>query len=248
MEPSGFQQPGVESAFEPTQWTVVLRAARRSPDATEAFGRLAVAYWRPLFNYVRRRGYQPADAEDLTQSFFEYLLHQQPLESVDPAKGRFRAFLLALLRHFLANKWDHENAQKRGGGREFVSWDALDPDEEFLASSLTANAEGAFDRDWAQALVKRVLTELRTEYTVAGRGDMFNGLQSHLLPDARGVTYASTAADMGVSEEAARMAAMRLRRRFHRLLRAAISETVTNPEDVDEELRYLSQLWISPAN
>jgi DNA-directed RNA polymerase specialized sigma24 family protein len=121
-DPTSSQGAG---GFERTIWTDVLKVARQSTDATQAFDRLAKAYWSPLYKFVRRRGYQSADAEDLVQSFFKFLIQKKPLESVDPAKGRFRTFLLCVLRNFLANARDSGQAQKRGGGQIHVSLDVL---------------------------------------------------------------------------------------------------------------------------
>jgi RNA polymerase sigma-70 factor (ECF subfamily) len=230
-------------AFERTQWSDVLKAAGRSPDATQAFDRLAKAYWRPLYEYVCRRGHQPGDAEDLVQSFFEFLIEKKPLESVDPAKGRFRAFLLGVLRNFLANKYVSQQAQKRGGGQVPVPLHDLSPEMQAAAGvAIDCSPDEVFDADWAEALVSHALAQLKVEYETAGRARVFEKLNPYLSPIDCQASHAALAQELGMSEEAVRMAVSRLRRRFRALLRSRIAETVSSQEDVAEEYRYLSQV------
>jgi RNA polymerase sigma factor (sigma-70 family) len=235
----------VAGAFERTQWSDVLKAARQSEDATQAFDRLAKAYWRPLYEFVRRRGNQPGDAEDLVQSFFEFLIEKKPLESVNPAKGRFRQFLLGVLRNFLANKYLSQQAQKRGGGRAPVPLDDLPPNMEAAAGvAIDCTPDEVFDADWAEALVGHALAQLKVEYETAGRVRIFERLNPYLSPLGCQSSYTEAAQDLGMNEDAVKMAVSRLRRRFRAFLRSRIAETVSNQEDVAEEYHYLSQVLI----
>jgi RNA polymerase sigma factor (sigma-70 family) len=231
--------------FERTQWSDVLKAARQSEDATQAFERLAKAYWRPLYKFVCRRGHQPADAEDLVQGFFEFLIEKKPLESVDPARGRFRAFLLGVLRNFLANKHISQQAQKRGGGRVPVPLHDLPPDQQAASGVvIDCSPDEVFDADWAEALVGHALAQLKAEYDTAGRARVFERLNPYLSPLGCQSSYAAVTQDLGMSEEAVKMAVSRLRRRFRALLRSRIADTVSSQEDGAEEYRYLSQVLI----
>jgi RNA polymerase sigma factor (sigma-70 family) len=229
--------------FVRTQWSDVLKAASDSQDATQAFERLAKAYWHPLYAFVRRRGYQPADADDLVQGFFEFLIAKKPLESVDPAKGRFRAFLRTVLCNFLANQQASQKAQKRGGGRLPVPLDDLPPNAQADAGlAVDCSPDEVFDADWAETLVGHAVSQLKAEYETAGRASVFEKLNPFLSPLGGQASYATVARDLDMSEDAVRMAVNRLRRRFRELLRARIAETVSSQEDLTEEYRYLSQV------
>lgn len=229
--------------FERTVWTDVLKAAGDSQDATQAFDRLAKAYWRPVYDFVLHRVRQTADAEDITQSFFEFLIVKKPLRLIDPAKGRFRAFLLGVLRNFLSNWRASQNAQKRGGGQASVSLDDLPPNAEADAGiTINCSPDEAFDADWAGTLLRRATTQLKAEYETAGRASWFEKLKSHLSLHDGAIPYAVIGRDLGMTEDAVKMAVHRLRRRFRKILLARIAETVSNPEDVMDEYRYLVRI------
>jgi len=189
---------------------------------------------------VRRRGFSPADAEDITQDFFADLLERDALRQVDRHKGRFRAFLLSSLKNFLANEWDRRRALKRGGGYTFVSLDEPHVETSYVEMGGShLEPERMFDRAWALRFLNRALTELRNEYSAEGRPQLFEILAPILSVDGNDAPFVDLARRLSLSEEATRMAAMRMRKRFRKILRADILKTVANPSEADDELRYL---------
>jgi RNA polymerase sigma-70 factor (ECF subfamily) len=242
--PAPAQGPGTVARFATTQWTVVLSASRDRSDTTharQALEELCRTYWRPIYAFVRRLGHPPHDSQDLTQEFFARLLATDSLDRVSPAKGRFRTFLLAALKHFLANEWDKLRTQKRGGRLTFVPIDAPDteagtpPDP----ASPGPGPDQAFDRQWALALLERVLARLQEEHQAAGRRALFESLKDTLTRDRQGLPYATVASQLGMTEGAVKVAVHRLRLRYRELLRLEIAATVENPGDVETELREL---------
>lgn len=238
--PSSSSSPP-QTAFHATRWSVVLAARGGSPSAARrALGELIQAYWYPLYAFVRRRGQSAAEAEDLTQEFFTRLLERHDLASVDPAKGRFRSFLLASLKHFLANEWDRRHALKRGGRRQALSLDTLDAETRYgleLADELTP--EKLFERKWALTVLDQVLVRLKGEYAAAGKAALFDALKGFLTGLASEASQAQIAVNLGLTPNAVRVAVHRLRKRYRHLLREEISQTVATPADVDEEIRFL---------
>jgi len=228
-------------SFTPTHWSVVVAAGRNdTARARDALARLCQTYWHPLYAYVRRVGNSPHDAQDLTQEFFARLLGKNYLADVDRAKGRFRSFLLASLKHFLANEWDKSQAQKRGGGQILIPIDAAAFETTCgfqPADSLTA--EKIFDRRWALTLLDQVLRRLRAEHVRDGREKLFEQLKPTLTEASRTVAYAEIAARLDTTEGAVKVAVHRLRQRYRELLRAEIAETVATPGEVEEEIRNL---------
>ena len=224
--------------FPTTLWTVVLHAGRDEPaQAQAALAQLCQAYWYPLYSFVRRRGYSPHDAEDLTQAFFAQLLEKRGLERVDPELGRFRTFLLASLKNFLANDWDRAHALKRGGGQTIVSLDEESAESRYqLEPSHDMTPERHFERQWAMTLLDQVLDALRDEYHAEGKGDLFEELKAVIIGQAG--AYADMAARLRRSEGAIKVAVHRLRHRYRELMRARIAETV-GEGDVEDELRHL---------
>jgi RNA polymerase sigma factor (sigma-70 family) len=237
---TGNLQPD-KSEFAATRWTLVLSAARDnwSTHAAEAMAELCRLYWYPLYAFVRRRGFETHEAEDLTQEFFARLLSKNYLASVGPEKGKFRSFLLTSLQHFLANEWDRTQAQKRGGGRAIISLDGLTTESRYLLEPLDRRTpEKLFERQWALAVLERVLTRLETQWNDDGKNDLFQRLKGCLAgPEAAG--YAEIGATLRMTEGAVKVAAHRLRRRYRELLREEIAHTVSSPEEIDEEIRYL---------
>jgi RNA polymerase sigma-70 factor (ECF subfamily) len=228
--------------FTPTHWSVVLAAAGHSDSthARDALEKLCRNYWVPIYAFVRRQGHNPPDAQDLTQEFFARLLEKNYLAGADRTKGRFRSFLLASLKHFLANEWDKANAQKRGGGRVPISIDAAAVETSFgaeLADQLTADK--IFERRWALALLDQVLRRLRDEYTRDGKEKQFEQLKQTLTEASRSVPYSEIAARLGISEGAVKVAVHRLRQRYRELLRAEIADTVAGADEVEDEIRNL---------
>lgn len=230
--------------FATTRWSVVLAATRQAtPEAGRALESLCAAYWYPLYTWLRWR--QPRacnhhDAQDLIQAFFAFLLSHEAMRTVDPRKGRFRSFLLASLKHFLANEWDRARALKRGGQFKFVSLhDELAEPHFEPEASAKLSPDKAFERSWAMTIFSRVLSELRNEYAAEGKLALHDAVQPYLTDDQARTPHANTARALGLGEGAVRMAVLRMRRRFGELLRAEIAHTVAEPEEIDEELRAL---------
>jgi RNA polymerase sigma factor (sigma-70 family) len=227
-------------AFVTTHWSVVLAAGRRDTTrACAALEKLCQTYWYPLYAYVRRRGYSPEDAQDLTQDFFLRLLEHNAVATVAPEKGRFRSFLLASLNHFLADEWDKSRAQKRGGGKVF-SLDFQTAEARLVehpAAELTP--EQAFEHRWAIALLEQVYQQLEQEHREQGKTELFDVLRSTLAGSSRAAPYAELARKLNMTEGAMKVAVHRLRQRYRALLRQTIADTVSGPAEVEDELRYL---------
>jgi RNA polymerase sigma factor (sigma-70 family) len=230
-----------QSAFLTTHWTVVLAAGRGdSPPAREALASLCQVYWYPLYAYVRRRGYSAHDAEDLTQAFFLCLLEQQSLANADPNRGRFRAFLLGAMNHFLATEWARLCAQKRGGGRKILSLDVAAAERRFdLEPADNDTPDKAFERAWATALLNEVLNRLESEYRDDGKAALFDVLKQTLAGARESQPYITLAAQLNMTEGAVRVAVHRLRSRYRDLLQKEIAATVSSPGDVRAELAHL---------
>jgi RNA polymerase sigma factor (sigma-70 family) len=230
--------------FATTRWSLV--AAAKGPAARQALAELCGLYWYPVYAFVRRRGHPADDAGDLTQEFFARLIEKGGIAGADPAKGRFRSYLLGACRHFLANEHDRAAAQKRGGGRAVGSLDLADAERRYAAEPADGRTpEQVFERRWALTLLDGVLAGLRAEYGTAGQGVLFDRLKSSLAGDAG--PYAELAADLGLTEGAVKVAAHRLRRRYRDRLRTAIAETVATPEEVDAEIRDLFAALARPG-
>ena len=242
MKPASQPEPsGTSGQFTTTHWSVVVAAGRRdSPDATAALENLCRTYWYPLYAYVRRRGYEAPDAEDLTQELFARLLEKDFPAGITPDGGRFRSYLLTALNHFLVNEWKSRQAGKRGGGKRLLSWDELGAEDRYrLEPSEQMTPEKLFERRWASALLDQVRQRLQTEYAAQGKTQLYERLRpcltgaEHLLP------YAELAVLLGLSESGVKMAVQRLRRRYGEMLRLEIAQTVSGPEEIEDELRHL---------
>lgn len=227
--------------FATTRWSVVLSAREGESDAAaEALEVLCRTYWYPLYAYVRRRGHSPEDAQDLTQEFFFRLLDRRWLSQVDRHKGRFRSFLLVAMNHFLANEWDRSQAAKRGGGVPHFPLDAEAFEQRYHQEATTdASPDRLYERCWALALIERVLHQLRGEVVAEGRREQFEELRVFLTGEKPPVSYAELATRLTTTEAALKMAVQRLRRRYGELLRAEIANTVSHPQEVQDELRHL---------
>lgn len=231
----------MDPVFTTTRWSVVLHASQKeSHQADEALESLCRGYWYPIFVFLRRSGWTAHDAEDLTQAFFERVLSKDYLRGVDRSKGRFRSFLLAMLRHFLANHRRDARAQKRGGNFEFVNLEDESVNEGELSSAAgDLTPEQSFQRQWALTLLDQVVAHLREEFHDAGKGELFDALKVFLTGDRAAVSYAALAAQLNSTEAALKMSVSRMRRRYGELLRAEISRTVAAPDEVEDELRAL---------
>lgn len=227
--------------FVTTRWTVVLHAGRKSsPQSDRALGELCQTYWYPLYAYVRRHGKTKEDAEDLVQAFFEKFLAKNYLEGLSAERGKFRAFLLASLKHFLANEWDKSQRQKRGGGVTHLSLDWQGADERFhLDPPDPRSPDRTFDREWALALLERVVVRLRDECAADGKAGLFEQAKGCLMVGESAIPYAEAAKTLGMDEGAVRVAVHRLRKRYRELLRDEIAQTLDDPAQVAEELRAL---------
>jgi RNA polymerase sigma-70 factor (ECF subfamily) len=228
--------------FNTTRWSVVL-AAQRGADATGARAALAALcgdYWYPLYAFVRRRGFAAHDAQDLTQAFFANLLERNPTMA-DPAKGKFRSYLLGALKHFLANEWHRANMQKRGGGQKIVEWDALDPEARYaMEPADQTDADALYDKRWAMELLSRAMAKLRAEFAAKDEASVFDALKGTLT--GAEPPREELAKQLGMNAGALKVAVHRLRHRYREVLRAEIAETVDSSSEVDEEMRYLARM------
>ena len=228
-------------AFLTTHWSVVLGAGQRDlAGATAALERLCRTYWYPIYAFVRRRGSDPHEAEDLTQAFFALLLEKDTLKKVDRQKGKFRTFLLAALTNFLNNEWDKRQTLKRGGQRQIISLDEAAAEGLYLrelTDSLTP--EKLFERRWASTVVEQVLARLKQEYVEGGKAGLFAKLEPALTGETPPGAFGQWAGELSMSEGAVKVALHRLRRRFGEVLRSEIAHTVSSPEEIDDEIRHL---------
>ena len=227
--------------FATTHWSVVLNAARNdTTTAREALATLCQTYWRPLYIYARHRGYSAPDAEDLVQGFFERFLAKNRLEGVTSGKGRFRAFLLASLKNFLATEWERAQRQKRGGQFTHFSLDWMLAEDRYLQGEANdLSPDRAYDREWALTLLDRVLHRLRDECAAEGKSDRFDRLKPFLTASSEEISYREIAEQLAVEEGAARVAVHRLRKRYRVLVRETIAETLSTSEQVNDEMASL---------
>lgn len=244
---SGPSIPPGAGRFEQTQWSLVLEAgAADASGAAVALAQLCQKYWYPLYAFVRRQGADHHDAQDLTQAFFGKLLERNYLGDADRSRGRFRTFLLASLKHFLANEWHKRSAKKRGGGIVFVPLDA-DASERFEREAVVAaagghTAEELFDQRWARTVLERALCTLRGAYVANAQAPVFDALKPCLTQGRGAAPYAGVAAALGMDESAVKVAAHRLRHRYRAAIREEIANTVSQEDDVEEEFRYLREV------
>jgi RNA polymerase sigma-70 factor (ECF subfamily) len=231
----------VPGRFDTTRWSLVLTA--RDGCATEgrdALAALCSAYWYPLYAFVRRKGHDAEAAQDVVQGFFARLLEKGDLAGVDPGKGKFRSFLMASCTHYLANQRDRQRARKRGSGKTPIPIDRLSAEDRYdREPSHGMTAERLFERNWAITLLDQVLNRLRDEQERAGKARQFEALRPALLGGAERVPFARIAAELELSEEAARASAHRLRRRLRELVREEVARTIGDDADVEEEIRAL---------
>ena len=230
---------GAAGGFQTTHWSLVLRAGRREDrEAEAALAALCERYWYPLYAYVRRRTADVSEAQDLTQEFFAWLLEKNALVHAARERGRFRSFLLTAVKNFLANQRDRAKARKRGGGVRRLSLD-LDCGESRLRlePSHDLTPERLFERQWVLTLLDLVMRRLLAECEASGKAEQFERLKGALTGDRERLPYAAVAAELGLSEEAARQAASRLRKRYRELLREEVTQTLAEPREVDDEIR-----------
>jgi RNA polymerase sigma factor (sigma-70 family) len=227
--------------FATTHWSLVLAAQSDEASRTQArraLEELCRAYWYPLYAFVRNRGYSSDDAQDLTQSFLARIIGTGGFASANPERGRFRSYLLGAMKHFLANEWHRSQTRRRGGGVTFLQLDALTPEARYaLEPARSTDPDAGFDREWAQESIARALEQLRAESGARGKGELFEALKGSLTGEEPPRT--ETAARLQMTVGAVKVAVHRMRQRYRELLRAEIAETVREPSDVDDEMRYL---------
>jgi RNA polymerase sigma-70 factor (ECF subfamily) len=208
--------------------------------ADEALATLCEIYWYPLYAFLRSRGYSSEDAQDLTQGFFAQILERQFFKQADPLKGRFRSFLLGSLKHFAANERDRALTRKRGGGIPLLPLEFETAESRYLLEPPTNETpDRIFDRRWAVALLDRVMGRLAALATGERKKVVFEALKTYLAGDMPQLSYADTAAALGMSEGAVKVSVHRLRNQFRALIRDEIAHTVSSPEEIDDELQHL---------
>jgi RNA polymerase sigma factor (sigma-70 family) len=229
-----------KAAFTTTHWSVVLEAQGESPAAQEALEKLCRTYWRPIYAFLRRQGFRPEEAEDITQGFFAQLLERRKFSALRKEKGRLRSYLLGALKYFVADEQRRAMAIKRGKGQRLIPLEELRADEQIdMEPSDPMTAEMIYERRWALTVLERVLSRLKDEYVAAGNAALFDSFKE-LLPDEPGSpSQAEIATQLGMTENAIRQAFYRFRQRYQSLLREEIASTVATPGDIEDELRHL---------
>jgi len=236
-------------SFATTHWSVVLAAGQATdPQASEALELLCRTYWYPLYAFLRRQGHSAEDAQDLVQGFFLHLLRRDILPAAEPSRGRFRSFLLGTLKHFLSDEKSKAEAQKRGGGQQFISWDLANAEGRFQQEPADqSSADRLFERRWAMTILEQALDRLRAECASDARSESFERLQGFVTGERGPLSYAEAAAHLGLSLSAVKSAIFRLRRRYHELVRDEVGHTVAEPGEVEEELRYMLEVFSGGA-
>jgi DNA-directed RNA polymerase specialized sigma24 family protein len=231
--------------FDITDWGMVLLAAQ--PGAllqTEALESLCATYWPPLYAYLRGRGYARADAKDLTQEFFARLIEKDFLKDVNRAKGKFRSFLLASLKHFLANEWDKGHAQKRGGKYSFVSLDDEMAETKYQLEATSGDTpESLYDIHWALTVLDQALTKLQTEWNANSKGGEFDELRRFLVNAPIPGEYDQVATRLGKTKDAVAQAVVRLRLQWWRILDKEVARTVTDPAQIQDEVQFIKNVF-----
>ena len=245
--PGTLQEGG--APFQTTHWTVVLQAGGTDSDeaARKALSTFCESYWPPLYTFVRRRGYSPADAQDLVQGFFGHLLESDTLSRADREKGRLRTFLLGSLQNFLHKQHRSAHRIKRGGDQQFVSFDLLLPNAE-AAMQATSHLDdvNSFDAAWASSVVTRAWKNLRERFAAEGKGEWVDELKPFIAGGTTALpNQEDVAKQLGVPIATFRVWLTRLRQRYRNALRAEVASTVSDPADVDDELQYLYRILTS---
>lgn len=236
---------GGSDPFDTTQWSVVVAAGQNSsPEAHEALEVLCQKYWGPLYAFVRRRNYSVEDAQDITQGFFARFLERGSIGEASRERGKFRAYLLTALKHYMVDGWRREQAHKRGAGQATLSldFDAAEGSYGLLAADETT-PETMYEQGWAVTMLNGILGRLEREYAGAGKTEVFGKLKPSLTGEDSGATYAQLAGELGMTEGAVKVAVHRLRKRFGALLRGEIAQTVADAEDIEDEIQHLFTLF-----
>ena len=230
-------------SFPTTHWSLILAAVEnRSPESSQALDVLCRTYWPPVYSYVRSAGHDAQAARDLTQGFFARLLEKGDLKQADRTRGRFRSFLLASVKHFVANEWDRARAQRRGGGTSHLSLDIVDAEARYGLSLVDPQTpETIYEKQWALTLLEHALARLEKEMASSKHAQQFPRFKPFLTLEGGEVSYRDLARELDVSEPSIKVAIHRMRRRFGALLREEVAQTLDGPSaaEVDDELRYL---------
>lgn len=247
MVPPGHTQSAsaeIVHVFQTTQWSVVRSAGDvTSPDAQAALTRLCQAYWLPIYAFIRKRGHSPEQAEDLVQDFFGGFLEKNYVAKAARERGRFRSFLMSSVENFLHNVHARNQARKRGGGIPLLSLNGQDAESCYLAEPTDeSDPAKAFEQRWASTVLQTVLQRLRNEFDESGRGELFEALHAHLWGDDECVPYPQLAERFGLTIANVKTTAYRLRQRYRELLREEIAHTISQPGEIDEEIRYLMKV------
>ena len=247
VTPGTLQQGG--ASFATTHWSVVAQSALTDvPEAENALAKLCETYWPPIYSFIRRRGSSPADAQDLTQSFFAFFLRTKAYARVNRLNGKFRSFLLASVKHFLSDNWDRERAVKRGGDFDFVSLDQQTAEAFYDAASASdSTAECLFDVRWAKTLTSGALDSLRQELQTEGKTQLFEQIKNFLTGGSILPSYGETSARTGLPAATVKTHVHRLRQRYREIVRREVARTVSAPHEVDEELQYLCMILAEAA-
>ena len=237
-------QEGQRRWFTTTHWSVVWAAKQGEVSrAADAMEKLCRTYWPPLYAYIRREGHNATEAQDLTQEFFAGLLATDFLKNLRHQQGKFRSFLLAYLKNFLLEQRRKGRALKRGGGQVILSLDTTETEDGYLLEPVDElTPDQVFERRWAQAVMQAALDRLREEYRVRGQAALFERLQNYQPRDPGGQSYAQLGDELAMTEAAVKSAVQRMRQRHRELLREEIAQTVTRPEEIEEELRHFRAL------
>lgn len=230
-----------KEAFRTTRWSVVLRASDLENEASKRdLEHLCRACWYPIYAFVRRQGYSAEDAQDLAQGFFVHVLENRVLSHADPERGRFRSFLLGALRHFVSNEARKMRTEKRGGKVTFVPMDAGDDEDRYDRElAHPESPEKLFERNWAENLLQRAVAALQKDYESCGKLHLFKALQPYLAGSANPNSYQDLAKELGMSTGTVAVAVFRMRKRYGELLRNEIAQTVEDPSEVEQEIRFL---------
>jgi DNA-directed RNA polymerase specialized sigma24 family protein len=247
MDPDGHQPETVTrttAQFATTHWSVVLAAGHdSSPDTREALETLCRTYWYPLYAFARRCGQGPEDAKDLVQDFFAYLLSRRALRLADPAKGRFRSYLLTSLKHFESAQVERARAVKRGGGKPVVSLDETVAEGRYrMEARDDSTPERLYEREWALTLLEQARSRLQAEYVTSGRIDLCERLKQFPFGEQAERSFAAASHELGMTEAALKSAVYRMRRRYQELVREVVAQTVADPAELEDEVRHLLEV------
>jgi RNA polymerase sigma-70 factor (ECF subfamily) len=245
--PGTLQEGG--ASFATTHWSVVAQSALTDvPEAANALAQLCELYWPPIYSFIRRRGYTPSDAQDLTQSFFAFFLRTKAYAHTDRLHGKFRSFLLVSVKNFLADNWDRNQAMRRGGGYQFIPFDPQTAETFYdTASSPDSTPEGLFELRWAKAVTAGALNSLRQEMEFEGKLKLFEQLKSFVAGGSVLPSYDDASAHTGLPRATVKTHVHRLRQRYREIVRREIARTVSAPHEIDEELHYLCNVLAQAA-